>query len=106
MATLRNQGKLAALNKENCEEPSRSNLAQNSNAPRSQEDFMTQASDENEGRVTNKLSQEIKRTFTRAIPSGRLSSEPATSGPLRNRSGEVPKRIRHGPIKESGRLPE
>ena len=36
MATLRNKRLLAALKKENCKEYPRSNLAQNSNVPRSQ----------------------------------------------------------------------
>ena len=61
MAT-RNKRKLAALNKEICEERPRSNLAQNSTAPRSQEDYKTQVSKEIEGRVTKKLSQEFSRT--------------------------------------------
>ena len=62
MAT-RNQRKLAALNKENCEEHPRSNLVSNSNVPRSQEDYITQVSaEEIEGRVTKKLSQEFSRT--------------------------------------------
>ena len=56
MAT-RNKRKLAALNKKNCEEHLRSNLAQNSSVPRSQEDYITQVSEEIEGRVTEKLSQ-------------------------------------------------
>ena len=47
--TTRNKRKLAALNKENCEENPRSNLAQNSGAPRSQEDYTTQVSEETEG---------------------------------------------------------
>ena len=55
MATLRNKRKLAALNKENCEEHPRSNLAQNSNVPRSQEDYRTQVSEEIEGKVTKKV---------------------------------------------------
>ena len=62
MATLRKKRKLAALNKENCEEHHRRNLAQNSNVPRSQEDYITQISEEIEGRVTKKLSQEFSRT--------------------------------------------
>ena len=61
MAT-RNNRKLAALNKENCEEQPRSNLAQNSNVPRSQEDYISQVSEEIEGRVTKMLSQEFSRT--------------------------------------------
>ena len=44
--TTRNKRKLAALNKENCEEHPRSNLAQNSSAPRSQEEYITQVSEE------------------------------------------------------------
>ena len=43
--TTRNKRKLAALNKENCEEHPRSNLAQNSSAPRSQEEYITQVSE-------------------------------------------------------------
>ena len=61
MAT-RKKRKLAALNKENCEEQPRSNLAQNSNVPTSQEDYITQDSEEIEGRVTKRLSQEFSRT--------------------------------------------
>ena len=61
MAT-RNKRKLAALNKENCDEHPSSNLARNSNVPRSQEDYITQVSEEIEGRVTKKLSQEFSGT--------------------------------------------
>ena len=63
----RNKRKLAALIKGNCEEHPRSNLAQNSNVPRSQEDFITQVSEEIEGRVTKKLSQEFSRTEKRIL---------------------------------------
>ena len=66
MAT-RNKRKLAALNKENCEELSRSNLAQNSNVPRSQENYITQVSGEIEGRVTKKLSQEFSMFENRIL---------------------------------------
>ena len=65
--TTRNERKLAALNKENCEEHLRSNLAQNSNAPRLQEDYITQVSEEIEGRVTKRLSKEFSRTENRAL---------------------------------------
>ena len=67
MATLRNKKKLAAVSKENCEEHPRSNLAQNSNVPRSQEDYINQVSEEIEGRVTKKLSQEFNRTENRIL---------------------------------------
>ena len=45
----------------------RSNLVQNSNVPRSQEDYITQVSEEIEGRVTRKLSQEFSRTANRIL---------------------------------------
>ena len=60
MAT-RNKRKIAALNKENCEDYPTSNLAQSWNVPGSQEDYISQVSEENEGRVTKKLSQDISR---------------------------------------------
>ena len=66
MAT-RNKKKLAALNKENCEEHPRSNLAQNSNVPKSPEDYKTQVSEKIEGRVTKKLSQGFSKTENRIL---------------------------------------
>ena len=65
--TTRNKRKLAALNKENCEDHPRSNLAQNSGAPRSQEDYITQVSEEIEGRVTKRLSKEFSKTENRIL---------------------------------------
>ena len=65
--TTRNKKKLATLNKENCEERPRSNLAKNSNAPRSQEDYITQVSEEIEGRVTKRLLEEFSRTENRIL---------------------------------------
>ena len=66
MAT-RNKRKLTALYKEYCEELPRSNLASKSNVPRSQEDYITQVSEEIGGRVTKKLSQEFSRTENRIL---------------------------------------
>ena len=66
MAT-RNKRKLAALNKKNCEEHPRSNLAQNSNVARSQQDYITQVSEEIEGRVLERLSKEFSRTENRIL---------------------------------------
>ena len=65
--TTRNMRKLAALNKENCEDRPRSNLAQNSNAPTSQEDYITQVSEEIAGTVTKRLSKEFSRTENRIL---------------------------------------
>ena len=65
--TTRKKRKLAALIEENCEENHRSNMAQNSGAPRSQEDYITQVSEEIEGRVTKRLSKEFSRTENRVL---------------------------------------
>ena len=65
MASLRKKRNMAALNNENNEEHPRSNLARNSIVPRSQEDYITQVSEEIEGRVTKKLSREFSRTENR-----------------------------------------
>ena len=58
---------MAALNEENCEEHPWSNLAQNSNVPRSQEDYITQVFEEIERRVTKKLSKEFSITENRIL---------------------------------------
>ena len=65
--TTRNKRSLAALNRENCEEHPRSNLAHNSSAPRSQEEYITRDSEEIEGRVTKRLSKEFSRTKNRIL---------------------------------------
>ena len=64
---VRKKRKFVAVNKENCEEYPRSELAQNSNVPRAQEDYITQVSGKIEGRVTKKLSQELGRTENRIL---------------------------------------
>ena len=97
MATLRKKKKLAALNKDNCEEYPRSNLTQNWNVLRSKEDFVTQVSEEIEGRVTKKLSQVFSRTENRILCAlARLDDflmNPLIQGQLRNHSGDVPEFI-------------
>ena len=67
MAIHKNKTKLAALNKENCEEHPRKKLAQNSNVPSSQEDYITQFSEQIAERVSKKLTQEFSRTENRKL---------------------------------------
>ena len=94
MAT-RNKKKLAALNKENCEEHSRSNLASNSNVPRSQEDYITQVSEEIEGRVTKKLSQEFSRTENRILGALARLDDFLMNPLLQGHSGTTPEASRN-----------
>ena len=62
MATLKNKRKLADTKRENYEEHPRNSCARERNHPRRQENYITRASDEIEGRVTKILSQEFNRT--------------------------------------------
>ena len=93
--TTRNKRKLAALNKENCEERPRSNLAQNSSTPRSQEDYLTQVSEEIEGRVTKRLSKEFSRTENRILGALAGLDDFLMNPLLLGHSGTTPEPSRH-----------
>ena len=67
MATLRNKRKLAAVTRETQEENPRNGQSRNTSVPRINENFMTQISEEIEGRVSKKLSQEFSRTESRIL---------------------------------------
>ena len=94
MAT-RNKRKLAALNKENCEEHPRSNLASTSNVPKSQEDYITQVSEEIEGRVTKKLLQEFSRTENRVLGALATLDDFLMNPLLQGHSGTTPETSRN-----------
>ena len=94
MATC-NKKKLAALNKENSEEHPRSNLVQKSNVPRSQEDYITQVSEEIEGRVTQKLSQEFNRTENRILGALARLDDFLMNPLLQGHSGTTPETSRN-----------
>ena len=81
--------------KKNCEEHSRSNLSQNSNTPRSQEDYITQVSEEIEGRVTKKLSQEFSRTENRILGALARLDNFLMNPLLQGHSGIVPETSRN-----------
>ena len=93
--TTRNKRKLAALNKENYEEHPRSNLAQNSSASRSQKDYITQVSEEIEGRVTKRLSKEFSRTENRILGALARLDDFLMNPLLPGHSGTTPEPSRH-----------
>ena len=66
MATLRNKRKLAAVSRET-PDGSRSSRAQNVLDPESAQDYISQVSEEIEGRVTKKLSKEFSKTESRIL---------------------------------------
>ena len=93
--TTENKRKLAASNQENCEEHPRSNLAQNSGAPRSQEDYITQVFEEIEGRVTKRLSKEFSRTENRILGALARFDDFLLNPLLPGRSGTTPEPSRN-----------
>ena len=66
MATLRNKRKLAAVSRET-PEGTRNGRAQNALDPELTQDYISQVSEEIEGRVTKKLSKEFSRTESRTL---------------------------------------
>ena len=66
MATLRNKRKLAAVSRE-MPEGSRSSRGQNVLDPELTQDYISQVSEEIEGRVTKKLSKEFNKTESRIL---------------------------------------
>ena len=70
-------------------------MAQNSNVPRSQEDYITQVSEEIEGRVTKKLSQEFCRTENRIIGALARLDDFLMNPLLQGHSGTTPETSRN-----------
>ena len=66
MATRRNKRKLAAVSKKS-PEGSRSSRRQNALEPELTQDYISQVSEENKGKVTKKLSKEFSKTESRIL---------------------------------------
>ena len=62
VAELRNKRMLATINRDNHEEHPKKKQMLDTNFPKIQEIYITQVSEEIEGRMTEKLSQEFSRT--------------------------------------------
>ena len=86
---------MAALKKEKCEEHPRSNLAQNSNVPRPQEYYITQVSEEIEGRVTKRLSKVFSRTKSRILGALARLDDFLMNLLLQGHSGTIPEASRN-----------
>ena len=100
--TARNKRKLAALNRENCEENPRRNVAQNSGAPISQENYITPVSEEIEGRVTKRLSKEFSRTEDRILGALARLDNFLMNPLLPGRSGTTPEPTRNASHNNQG----
>ena len=100
MATLRNKRKLAAVSRKTTES-TRSGRTQNILDPELAQDYISQVSEEIEGRVTKKLSKEFSRTESRilnsqvwtcsvAVPGTSRSSNLENQGTDEDRSSDDP----------------
>ena len=70
-------------------------MAPNSNGPRSQEDYVTQISEEIEGRVTKELSQEFSRTETRILGALSRLDDFLLNSLIQGHSGTAPQTSRN-----------
>ena len=97
MAMLLNKRELAAIARETKEYP-RNNHSQNSAAPGITDDYIAQVSEEIEGRVTKKLSQEFSRIESRILGALSKLDEILLNPQIRTFSGIAPGTFRNADV--------
>ena len=102
MATLRNKRKLAAVRRETQEEHSGNGQSRNTSVPRIIEEYITQVSEEIEGRVTKKLSQEYSRTESRILGALSKLDEFLLKQQIQTHSRTVPGTFRNTNVENQG----
>ena len=102
MATLRNKRKLAAVTRETQEEHPRNGQSRNTSIPRINKEYITQLSEEIEGRVTKKLSQEYSRTESRILRALSILNEFLLNQQIRMHSGTVLETFRNTNVDNQG----
>ena len=102
MATLRNKRKLAAVTRETQEENPRNGQSRNTSVPRINEEYITQVSEQIEGRVTKKLSQEFSRTESRILGALSKLDEFLLNQQMTTHSGTVPGTFRNTNVDNQG----
>ena len=102
MATLRNKRKLAAVARETQEEHPRNGQSRNTSVPGINEEYITQVSEEIEGRVTKQLSQEYSRTESRILGALSKLDEFLLNQQIRTHSGTVPETFRNTNVENQG----
>ena len=101
MATLRNKRKLAAVSRETLES-TRSGRTQNILDPELTQDYISQVSEEIEGRVTKKLSKEFSRTESRILGALSKLDEFLLNPQVRTCSVAVPETSRSSNLENQG----
>ena len=102
MATLRNKRKLAAVTRETQEEHPRNGQSRNTSVLRINEEYITQVSEEIEGRVTKKLFQEFSRTESRILGALCSLDDFLLNSQIRMHSGTVPGTFRNTNVENQG----
>ena len=102
MATLRNERKLAAVTRETQEEHPRSGQSRNTPVPRINEEYITQVSEEIEGRTTKKLSQEFNRIESRISDALSKLDEFLSNQQIQTHSKTVPGTFRSTNVENQG----
>ena len=102
MATLINKRKLAAVTRETQEENPRNGQSRNTSVPRINEEYITQVSEEIEGRVTKKVSQEFSRTESRILGALSKLDEFLLNQQIRTHSETVPGTFRNTNVESQG----
>ena len=102
MATLRNKRKLAAVTRETQEEHPRNGQSRNTSIPRINEEYITQVSEEIEGRVTEKMSQEFSQIESRILGALSKLDEFILNQQTQTHSGTVPGTFRNTNVENQG----
>ena len=102
MATLRNKRKLAAVTRETQEENPRNGQSRNTSVPRINEEYITQVSEEIEGRITKKLSQEFNRKESRISDALSKLDEFLSKQQIQTHSKTVPRTFRNTNVENQG----
>ena len=102
MSTLRNKRKLAAVTRETQEENPRNGQSRNTSVPRINEEYITKVSEQIEGRVTKKLSQEFSRTESRILGALSKLDEVLSNQQIQTHSKTVPGTFRNTNVENQG----
>ena len=99
---MRNKRKLAAVTRETQEENPRNGQSPNTSVPRINEEYIAQVSEEIEGRVSKKLSQEYSRTESRILGALSKLDEFLLNQQIRTHSETVPGTFRNTNLESQG----
>ena len=102
MATLRNKRKLAAVTRETQAENQRNGQSRNTSVPRVYEEYITQVSEQIEGRISKKLSQELSRTESRILGALCKLDEFLLNQQIQTHSETVPGTFRNTNVENQG----